>query len=606
MADYLEQGRSLVEKVRLLISTLRNSPTEEVTAALAVLCFSVATASLNGDLGKRLVPAHLDLIRNGLFIVSALLVGWTVYRVWKQAIPPTLPAEETRPSPIKGPLPFTREDGELFRGLGRKAELEDLLAKLLDDQIPLVVVMGESGAGKTSLLRAGLSPALEKRSIRLTYWEALPTNPAERLLHAFQAGRDGTPPPDLDGAIRALAAGPGRTVVVLDQFEQLRLESPTHQPLFEALKAFVTGELPPYRLTWVVAFRRDYAPAWLDFELSIPGFHPPMVSLRLFDQGQAQGVMATLAAASGFILDQELLTDLTQAAADRDGRVSPVDIGTAMLVLSGLALQKNKKHLGKGDYRFAGGAEGILTAYLSNQLERFGDGERQGVMKALLALGNLENNQRVAEGKTVDELSAPAQLPANRLGARLDHLASPHVRLLEKLPVASNGLAKYRLPHDRIVSSLRRLTGLILAEADQAQRIFENAYRAWLNQRSARFLLGGADLRKVLKNLGQLYDGALSGERKAFLQNSLRRRLRYRLVIAAAVLGSIVLVGFVWREYWAAQGKRDLAEWGLPSDLYDHQYQLRELELTAPISNLNWLHTNRLSGYAKLMSQYRR
>ena len=69
---------------------------------------------------------------------------------------------------------------------------------------------------------------------------------------------------------------------MLDQFEQFSLEAATHRPLFEALKGVVRSGMPPYRLTWVVAFRHDYDPSWRDFELSITGFHPPMVSLRLW------------------------------------------------------------------------------------------------------------------------------------------------------------------------------------------------------------------------------------------------------------------------------------------------------------------------------------
>jgi hypothetical protein len=44
--------------------------------------------------------------------------------------------------------------------------------------------------------------------------------------------------------------------------------------------------MSPYRLTWVVAYSRDYDPSWRDFELTISGFHPLMVSLRRFDKDQ--------------------------------------------------------------------------------------------------------------------------------------------------------------------------------------------------------------------------------------------------------------------------------------------------------------------------------
>jgi Leucine-rich repeat (LRR) protein len=601
MGDPLEQARLLVEKIRTFIGILRNSPTEIVTATLAALCLSAATFLLGHEFVKALLPPYaLEPIRIAFFAVGTFFVAWTFFRIWKQAIPPKL-EQEPRPSAIKGTMPFTDEDedGQLFPSLGRKTELESLLAQVLDDQIPLVVVMGESGVGKTSLLRAGLSLALEKRNVRVIYWEALPTNPADRLLHAVQSGwdaaKDGTAPNNLDEAIRGLAAAPNHTVIVLDQFEQLSFDTLTHQPLFEALKAFVTSGLSPYRLTWVVAFRRDYDPFWRDFELSISRFHPPMVSLRLFEKDQARGIMATLAAAADFTLDDELTKDLSNAAADRNGRVSPVDIGIGMLVLSGLAIRKNKnkRHLNKDDYRFAGGAEGILTAYVSDRLERFGEGERQGVMKALLALCDLDNNQRIAEGKAVDELSASAQLLPNRLNGRLEYLASPQVRLLERVPFTAESPQKYRLTHDRLVASLRQLTGLILADAEQARLTFDSAFRAWLDKHRKRFLLTGSDLKKVVKNLGQFSGGTLSGERAEFLKLSLQRRFFLRLITSGVVLVLVAILSVSWREYQAFQAKTDLAQAGLPSDLYDYQFQPL-LELTISISNLDLPHTNRL------------
>lgn len=62
------------------------------------------------------------------------------------------------PSPYRGILPFRYADRDRFFGWER--EIKDLTAKIL--LYRLVVVFGESGAGKSSLLNAGIIPALQR------------------------------------------------------------------------------------------------------------------------------------------------------------------------------------------------------------------------------------------------------------------------------------------------------------------------------------------------------------------------------------------------------------------------------------------------------------
>jgi hypothetical protein len=90
------------------------------------------------------------------------------------AVTPPLPvAGDLRPTAIKGPTAFGPHDADLFRRLGRKADTATLLNHILNDQISLVVVSGESGAGKTSLLRAGLGSVLKNQNLAIEYhyWE---------------------------------------------------------------------------------------------------------------------------------------------------------------------------------------------------------------------------------------------------------------------------------------------------------------------------------------------------------------------------------------------------------------------------------------------------
>jgi hypothetical protein len=67
------------------------------------------------------------------------------------------------PEPYVGTRPFGREDSENF--FGRDGEADDLLSLVL--AVPVVLVYAASGAGKSSLLNAGLIPRLEKEGFQV-------------------------------------------------------------------------------------------------------------------------------------------------------------------------------------------------------------------------------------------------------------------------------------------------------------------------------------------------------------------------------------------------------------------------------------------------------
>ena len=65
--------------------------------------------------------------------------------------------------PYVGPRPFEKDDRALF--FGRDREVSELLSLIIAHD--LVLVYAQSGAGKTSLLNAGLIPRLEAEGIEV-------------------------------------------------------------------------------------------------------------------------------------------------------------------------------------------------------------------------------------------------------------------------------------------------------------------------------------------------------------------------------------------------------------------------------------------------------
>jgi Cdc6-like AAA superfamily ATPase len=385
------------EKFVSFIRILKGRKREQAGFAIAAFCFTAGSA-----VGGKLLPDFKDgwqeLVRIALYAVGVACLVYTAFRVWRLVHPPELPPAKDRPSAVKGPMAFTEADGELFRKLGRESELQKLLGLVLDDQVSLIVVRGASGAGKTSLLRAGLKHILGDRAT-FHYWEAVPTEPEKGLLRAIQEKwpEGATKPSSLDDLVNpADALGRQSHIIVLDQFEQLR----GNKKIFRLLRNIVQKAKPPYRIRWVIAFRREFSADWMDFvspELE-RGIRPPQdVSLRFFTADQAREVIGQLVNESNLkdSIEQSVINNLVEAATV-EGEVSPVDIGIGLLVLAELNERQTGRTITIRDYQFAGGAEGLLTQYISRCLELFPKESQEAILKAMLALRDVETNQRLA------------------------------------------------------------------------------------------------------------------------------------------------------------------------------------------------------------------
>ena len=147
------------------------------------------------------------------------------------------------PHPYPGLRPFKREESDIF--FGREQHVDQLLEKL--GQHHFLAVVGTSGCGKSSLVKAGMLPALEAGFLAQAgaHWYVVDMRPghrpmwalAESLLasQAFGATR-GTEPESLAllnatlrrgplGLIEALCETPlperANLLVLVDQFEEI-------------------------------------------------------------------------------------------------------------------------------------------------------------------------------------------------------------------------------------------------------------------------------------------------------------------------------------------------------------------------------------------------
>src|SRR3954469_13400353 len=136
-------------------------------------------------------------------------------------------------APFRPLAPYTEGERALF--FGRDREVQEIADRLLGDR-PSAVLVGEVGVGKSSLVRAGLLPALESRRVGAQYVGAGQAGRAEIHLRAgggvlvvddVGAALDGGPLQEaLFGLLRKAAVIDGvRLLFVVDNDDLWRFES---------------------------------------------------------------------------------------------------------------------------------------------------------------------------------------------------------------------------------------------------------------------------------------------------------------------------------------------------------------------------------------------
>lgn len=182
------------------------------------------------------------------------------------------------PNPYKGLLSFDESDQLDFHG--RDAVTSELIAKLAESR--LVAVVGPSGIGKSSVVRAGLIPALRNGALPGSdAWLITDFTPGAYPFDALSGALSRVAVNWPDAVSERLSSGEGmlaviermlpeatQLLVVIDQFEELFThvsDEKARRSFLEGLQDLATSPKSPVRV--VVTLRADY----LDAPLRYPG-----------------------------------------------------------------------------------------------------------------------------------------------------------------------------------------------------------------------------------------------------------------------------------------------------------------------------------------------
>jgi hypothetical protein len=142
------------------------------------------------------------------------------------------------PCPYPGMKPFSEDDSERF--FGRDEQADELLRRLRKH--PFLTVIGPSGSGKSSLVFAGLIPAMRQSGLfDLGKWFVCDMRPGEApmdKLASILRGSDLSDPAQVVSDVLAAQPEARRMLLVVDQFEEVFTQALAEQvkPFQQALR----------------------------------------------------------------------------------------------------------------------------------------------------------------------------------------------------------------------------------------------------------------------------------------------------------------------------------------------------------------------------------
>jgi len=387
--------------------------------------------------------------------------------------------------------------------IGRASKLDELIKRI--DEDPLLLLLGDSGIGKTSLINAGLIPESLSNGWRPVYVRPLGL-PASDVVHQIQAslfrGRPAYRGPLLPFLLEMVELIPERRLlVIIDQFEDVLVARSEREVETRVADLKAIHQVPHERLRILVSYRADLEGRLGNLWQLISGSASGLP--RVYLEGlSGQDVEAGIEIAAR---DMSVSMELNK----KDWEGIKRDLG---LVSDALGLKTiyppyvqmfiehiwNSAEKGKIPYtatlyRKARGLDGVVGDYLSRQLKYADDTEGH----VRLVLISLVRSYGVKAQKRLDELAVDTGLEEKQIEIAVGKLIG--LRLVRHIE------PYYEISHDFIAR--RVMSELVDSEEKEVKR-----FQELLSSKAAAFsttgaLLTGQELLMLYKHRERVVPG---------------------------------------------------------------------------------------------------
>jgi DNA-binding SARP family transcriptional activator/WD40 repeat protein len=463
------------------------------------------------------------------------------------AEPPDPSAAEV--CPFRGLAPFDSAHAEYF--FGRERLVADLVARLVGST--LIAVVGPSGSGKSSVIRAGLLPSLAEGMIPGSEgWRQVVMRPGEHPLEELDRalarvesgeGKSGGDEP-FPAALDSLKLGE-RLVLAVDQLEEIFTacrDEGERVAFTEALAALADDA--DQRVVVILAIRGDFCGHCAEY----PALSRQMSANTMFvgpmRRDELRRAIELPARRAGLRVEPSLVSALVGDVADEPG-------GLPLLSTTLVELweERSGRTLRRSSYDSTGGVSGAVARLAERAYRRLTAAERERARAILVRLTDAEQPAPVRR-----------RIPLSELETERDEQAAAALTVLTESRLVTIDEGTVEVAHEALLREWPRLRGW-LAEDAEGRRVHQHVIHAaaeWnASGRDPGELYRGARLASALdwasehdREPNELERAFLEGsraasERDAKRQRRANRRLRTLLAGVGVLLAAALVAGAI-------------------------------------------------------------
>ncbi|HEY5924598.1 MAG TPA: serine/threonine-protein kinase [Kofleriaceae bacterium] len=465
--------------------------------------------------------------------------------------------------PYPGLTPFQESDADRF--FGRSRDVTRMVARVRE--LPLTGVVGPSGVGKSSFVRAGVGPALKSSGER---WEIITLRPGRQPLAALAsvvqrlASRSNvqteldehgyrlrTEPGYFGTCLRAHARQTGEHILVfVDQFEELYTLMPDaneRRAFTTALAGAADDTAAPLRV--VVSMRSDF----LDRISEDPRFMEDLTRGLVFlsppDRvGLREALIAPVEMVGYRFETMDMVEDMLDALVDTPGALPLLQFAAATLWDS---RDRARRMLTVASYTSIGGITGALATHADDVIARMTAPAQRLTQKIFQRLITPERTRAIVELADLHELSPD-------VGHVLDQLVEARLLVVQTRGDTAGGpRGSVEIVHESLLARWPTLRRWLDEDHEDAAFLAQlsAAAKQWEAKRRAPGVLWRGDAAEEARRWIALRPRELVPRDREFLAAVLSlarsgaRKRRAILVGAFVLLGAIAaaaIVALVW------------------------------------------------------------